>query len=72
MKCGEFYRCGMDGNIYLVVRRANVDYALLSIHDGQTIWTNALTLEKLHSKTCYDELTKLTDKISVENGLTLH
>lgn len=72
MKCGEFYRCGMDGNIYIVVRRANVDYALLSIHDGQTIWASSRTLAILHTKIQYDEFTKFTGKISVENGLTLH
>lgn len=70
MKTGQIYECQSDGYLYIVIRRANVDYALVCLHDGQTIWSNGRTLEQLYNKTCTD-VKLFTGKISVENGLTI-
>lgn len=69
MKTGQIYECISTGELYLVVRRANVDYALVLIRDGQTIWSNGRTLEHLYNNT-RNEVILFTGKISVEKGLT--
>lgn len=69
MKTGQIYEC-TDGELYIVIRRANVDFALVSLRDGQTIWANGRTLEQLYNHT-RTEVKLFTGKISVENGLTL-
>jgi hypothetical protein len=68
MKTGQIYHCPSDGELYVVIRRANVDYALVSLCDGQTIWVNAPTLDKLHLKSLADRLTPFTGQITVSNG----
>lgn len=67
MKTGQIYRGNSDGELYIVVRRANVDYALVSFYDGQTIWANGRTLEQLYNTT-RSEVTLFTGTLTIKDG----
>jgi hypothetical protein len=67
MKTGQIYRVESDGELYLVVRRANVDYALVSLYDGQSIWANGRTLDQLYNTT-RSEVTLFTGTLTIKDG----